>query len=189
MANKDDDGRKRGFPESFNALLAKYGSRVQHFIERRMRGAPRHNIEDVSQETYVRLLRLLPGHPIKNPDAYILTVAANVVKEFALRDSRERKLMNYDSDEVDRLSELAEDGWVNGPQNAAEAEQELAWIRKHLPPILLATLILYGRGERTYEEVGRILGKSPHAVKKYLAEARARCQVRANSVNTRGTVR
>jgi DNA-directed RNA polymerase specialized sigma24 family protein len=51
---------------------------------------------------------------------------------------------------------------------------------KHLPPILSATLILYERDGHTYEEIGKLLGKSPHAVKKYLTEARARCLVRAN---------
>ena len=88
--------------------------------------------------------------------------------------------MNYDSDEVDRLSELAAEGWVNGPQNAAETKQELERITKHLPPHLLATLILCERDGLTYEEAAKKLGKSPHAIKKYLAEAKARCLVRAN---------
>ena len=180
MSNKRDGGPKRELPESPSALLARYGNGVRRFIRRRMRGASQHDIEDVSQETYRRLLRLLRGDPVRNPDSYILTVAANVVKDFAMKDFRERKHMDYDSDEVDSLPEIAADGWGSDPQNATEMEQELARITKHLPPHLLVTLILCERDGLTYEEAAQKLGKSPHAVKKYLAEAKARCLVRAN---------
>ena len=153
---------------------------MQRLIAKHIRGVPRHSIEDISQETYLRLLRLLPDEPIENLEAYILTVAAHVTVDLAMKDSRERKYMSFDSEQVDRLCELAADGWVNDPQNTAETEQEIAWLTKHLPPILLATLLLCGRDGLTQEEAAKRLGKSPHAVKKYLAEARTRCQVRAN---------
>jgi RNA polymerase sigma factor (sigma-70 family) len=180
MRNERDVCPKWIHPESLSALLERYRDRVQRFIKGRMRGAPRHNIEEVCQETHLRLIRLLPGKRIQDLESYISRVAANVAMDFSMKDSRERERTSFDSDEVDRLSELAPAIWINEPQNAAEIEQELARITNHLPPHLMATLLLCERDGLTYEEAAKKLEKSPHTIKKWLADAKALCLVRAN---------
>ena len=176
MRNERDGRPKRIPPELLDEILARCGNFVQRFIQRRMRGARQYNIEDVSQETYLRLLRLLPGEPIQDLNAFMLAVADNVIRDFAMKDSRDRMRMSFDSDEAERLFERV----VDDPQNEAETDQELAQITKHLPQHLLATLLLCERDGLTYEEAAKKLGKSPHTIKKWLADAKARCLVRAN---------
>jgi RNA polymerase sigma-70 factor (ECF subfamily) len=180
MAKKGDGGPEQGFPESLSELLTKGSDRVQRFIEQKMRGEPRQSIEDVAQETYLRLLRLLPVNSVRNLQAYVLQVATNVVKDSAMKHSRERKRISFDSDAVDRLSEHLADGSVEDAQDLAEMQEELMQIMKKLPPILRATLLLCTRDELTYEEAAKKLGITPHAIKKYLSEARARFDLLAN---------
>jgi DNA-directed RNA polymerase specialized sigma24 family protein len=100
--------------------------------------------------------------------------------DFVTNDSQSRERMGFDTDELERFFELMPNGWVEDPQITAEREQELARITKHLPRHLKATLFLCERDGMTYEEAGKKLGKSPNTVKKWLADARAHCQVRAN---------
>jgi RNA polymerase sigma-70 factor (ECF subfamily) len=145
-----------------------------------MRGAPRASIEDVIQETYLRLLRLLPASSVKNLEAYIRQVATNVVKDFAKRDSRERRHISFDSYEVDKLSDDSAAGWVDPAESAVETEEELARITEHLPPHLRATLLLRKRDGLSYDEIATQLGKSPHTIRKYYFAALALCVVRAN---------
>lgn len=189
MGNKDGDDPKPGLQESLGDLVARCGGRVQRFIERRLRGASHQSVDDVAQETYLRLLRMPPSAPVENPEAYILQVAANVIKDSAMRDARERERISFDSDDLDKVCERVEHACMDHAQNALEAEQELARIKNTLPPILLATLVLRKRDGLSYEQIAQRLGKSPHTIKKYLSEAIARCVALRTAAKTRGTVR
>jgi len=184
VRNEHGDRPKRIPPEALDELLARSANFVRRFIQRRTRGAAQYSIEDIAQETYLRLLRLLPGKSIEDPNAYMLAVAENVIRDFAMKASRDRMLMSFDSDEAERFSERA----VHDSQNEAETEQELVRITNHLPQHLMATLLLCERDGLTYEEASKKLGKSPHTIKKWLADAKARCLVRANRLKARGNV-
>src|SRR6202020_2500376 len=50
------------------------------FLGRRVRTAV--DIEDLAQETYLRLLRARDLHDVRNPQAYMLRVASHVVTEW-----------------------------------------------------------------------------------------------------------
>jgi RNA polymerase sigma factor (sigma-70 family) len=180
MSDEGDAGPKRIPPELLAAVLAKCGNLVQSYLWRRMRSAPRYIIEEISQETYERLLRLLPGAPIENLEAFILAVAQNVARDFEMKESQGRKRLSVDPDDVERCFERRPDIWLNEPQDEAQRAQELLRVEKLLRPHLLATLILCERDGLTYEEAAKKLGKSTHTIKKWLAEAKARCLVDAN---------
>lgn len=180
MSNEGDDGAKRIPPALLAAVLAKCGDLVQRYLWKRMRRVPRHNIEEISQETYERLLRLLPGEPIEDLERFILGVAWNVACDFAMKSTRERKRLSYEPEDVEKSFELDRDIWLNEPQSEAEMDQELARIARRLPRHLLTTLILCERYGYTYEEAAAKLGTSVHTIKKWLADAKARCQVGAN---------
>src|ERR1700754_3112425 len=53
---------------------------LHRFIGRRVR--TRVDIEDLAQETYLRLLRARDLGEVRDPKAYLLTVASNVVSEW-----------------------------------------------------------------------------------------------------------
>jgi len=58
-------------------LLAERGERLRSFLRRRAR--PGTEIADLSQEIYLRLLRVPEPEAIANPEAYLFTVAGNLL--------------------------------------------------------------------------------------------------------------
>src|ERR1044071_8666293 len=69
---------------SNNSLLAgwrqKWNKSLFQFLGRR--GRTRVDIEDLAQETYLRLLRARDLGDVRNPQAYLLRVASHVVSEW-----------------------------------------------------------------------------------------------------------
>ena len=181
MSSNDGGGnRKRGFAEPFGALVARMSGRLERFIHQRMRGRQQqYSVKDLAQEVYLRLLRFPPSESVEKPDAYVLRTADNVVKDFALRHSRDREHVIFDEVELSKVCDSAEDGTADHARSTAD-QDEVKWITEELTPQLLAALVLLKRDEHSPEEVGKIIGKSRHAVKKYLAEALALCAVRAD---------
>ena len=67
MGQDDQAGQESGLPEPLEALITGCRDGVQRLIRRRMRRKPQ-DIEDIAQETYLRLLRLVPRGNINNPE-------------------------------------------------------------------------------------------------------------------------
>jgi len=63
------------------------------FIGRRARAI---DIEDIAQETYLRLLRARDLQDVRNPQGYILRVASHVVAEWLDRRPRDERLDGLD---------------------------------------------------------------------------------------------
>jgi len=61
-------------------LLAERGERLRSFLRRRAR--PGTEIADLSQEIYLRLLRVPEPEAIANPEAYLFTVAGNLLRNW-----------------------------------------------------------------------------------------------------------
>jgi len=173
----DDGEQERGLPDSLEALLTGCRDRVLRSIRGRWRRKPQ-DIDDIAQETYLRLLRLLPGASINNPEAYVIKVAINVINDFAAKDCRDRARSN----ELARLSEADTDLLVDSLQDALETEQELAMVTRYLRPKLLAALTLCERDGLTYEETASVLGVTHHTIKRWVADAKAYCMVRAEKL-------
>src|SRR6202790_5047322 len=64
------------------------------FLGRRVRAAV--DIEDLAQETYLRLLRARDLREVRNPQAYLLRVASHVLIEWRDRQPRPESLVEMD---------------------------------------------------------------------------------------------
>ena len=131
--------------------------------------------QDLAQEVYVRLLRIDGGDNsnIANPEAYLFTVASNLVKEHAVLQKRHR--LGVDIEQV--LPEL------EAPRGSAEDEaerdfrrQRVAAMLDRLPPRCKAVMLMQHRDGMSYEEIAVQLGVSTHMVKKYVVKALALCR-------------
>jgi len=137
--------------------------------------AHRWDAQDLAQEVFVRLLRVDGGEHsiIANPEAYLFTVASNLVKEHAVLQKR-RGLS------VDIRQMLPE---LESPQGTPEAEadresrrQRLQTVLDRLPPRCKAVMLMQHRDGMSYEEIAAQLGVSNHMVKKYVVKALALCR-------------
>jgi RNA polymerase sigma-70 factor (ECF subfamily) len=162
---------KKGFVER---LFAEHHRALQAFFYRRIR--TKSYAPDLVQEVYVRMLRVSDTDAIRNPEAYLYTVASNLVKEHAVLERRNANTIDVDDAGIQEL--LGELPTVDRQLDTDRRVLRLRTVLAQLSPKCRATVILRYRHELSYEEIGSRLGVSSNMVKKYLAQALCHCRCR-----------
>src|ERR1700737_1859551 len=75
-------------------LFADHRAALQTFFRRRIRSKA--DASDLSQEVYLRMLRIHDQEGIRNPVHYLYTVANNLVKEHAVLEHRQASCIDID---------------------------------------------------------------------------------------------
>ena len=162
---------KKGLVER---LYAEHYDALRAFFYRRIRA--RYDAADLAQEVYVRMLRMSDTEGIRNPEAYLYTVASNLVKEHAVVDRRQENAVAIDDASVD--DQLAELPTLDRQLDTAQRLLRLRTVLAQLSPKCRAVVILRYQYELSYQEIAERLGVSSNMVKKYLAHALGHCQSR-----------
>jgi RNA polymerase sigma-70 factor (ECF subfamily) len=155
-------------------LFAQHGGALRAFLYRRVRRHP--DAAELAQEVYLRMLRIADMETIRNPEAYLYTVASNLAKEHARHTRKDGAALDVDDPVVqEQLAEL--------PNLAVELddEQRIARLRQvlqQLPPKCHAAVVMQYWHGLSYEEIAQRLGISTHMVKKYLSQALVHCRRR-----------
>jgi RNA polymerase sigma factor (sigma-70 family) len=152
-------------------IAARHGRRLCRFLAARLRNAT--DIADLAQEVYLRLLRVKSHDHIRNPEAYLLTIAGHVVQQHALASAASPETLNITDELAD--SPIPEEA---DPAAALHLEQRLAALDRalsRLSPKARAVFVLQRRDGCTVDEIAARLGISRSMVKKYLAKAVLQC--------------
>ena len=154
-------------------LFTTHSGALQSFFRQRVRGAA--ETQDLAQEVYLRLLRISETEVIRNPEAYLFTVASNLLKEHVVLEKR-RGWSVEPNDVADELLDEKPtfDDLADGQLRARRLSEVLAQLG---PKCRLAVLLKYRDG-LSYEEIGAQLDISANMVKKYLVTALAHCRKR-----------
>ena len=138
------------------------------FLRRRVRSSV--DVQDLAQETYLRLLRA-DLNEVRRPLAYLLQVANHVAMEWCDRQPRSDSMVVLDEDMlVDRqLPELELD--------ARLAEQRLDEALASISPMMRAVVLLRLRDERSYQEIATELRITDRQVRRYLARGYERLRL------------
>jgi RNA polymerase sigma-19 factor, ECF subfamily len=146
---------------------------LHRFLVRHLRAGQ--ESADLAQEVYLRLLRLEKSELVRQPQAYVYTIASHVTSQLRMRAGRE--LIRFDSEIADEAAEhpstLSNDELID----QINAECELERLLSVLPAIHRAAFVLCKRDGLSYTEIARQLGISVHTVKKYIHEAMVRIRV------------
>ncbi len=151
-------------------LFRQEAPRLQRFLRR---FGPRVSVEDIAQESFARLCAV-EGTSIESPRSYLFQTA----RHLALNDIRHQRTVSItpvaDPDElgVCSLAPSPEEAVVSGEEAAA-----LNVVLGALPTHLREALVLHKLEGLTQVEVADRLGVSHRTVKRYIAEALARCQL------------
>jgi RNA polymerase sigma factor (sigma-70 family) len=130
------------------------------FIGRRVRAAV--DIEDLAQETYLRLLRARDLHDVRSPQSYLLRVASHVVAEW--RDRQPPEEMFEPVDEEFLPDERSPEFELEAEVSQTRLDQALAQI----PPMTRAVLILKFRENRQCKQIAAQLDLSDRQVRRHL---------------------
>lgn len=155
---------------SFRAL---YAPLFRYLLARLPR---REDAEDLAQEAFLRLLRVPRADLILHPNAYLFRIATNLLLEFRLRAKRSRVM--FDSERADSAGRNM--GGEDEPGITVELLADTGSLQRAIDSLPLkcrTALVLHRRDGLTYSQIGAKLGVSPDMVKKYLAQAVARCRI------------
>jgi RNA polymerase sigma-19 factor, ECF subfamily len=128
--------------------------------------------EDVSQEVYLRLLRIPENRVVEHPRAYLFRVAANVINDWR---AGQKMLETRPTEELDRFA---------GPDDSADHYENTKRLERveraltALPAHYRATIVLKTTHGMTYDEIAAHLGVSERMVKRYIVKAYARLRDR-----------
>jgi RNA polymerase sigma-70 factor (ECF subfamily) len=155
---------QRGDEQAWRALIARFQQPVHALIWRLFAGRARHRVEDLVQETFVRVLRALPGFDPAGPAAlstWILTIATRL----ALNELRRPEAAALEAEPAghDRADQATERQWLAAAIAACIAE---------LPETQRVVLVLREYHELDYGDIASILELELGTVKSRLARAR-----------------
>lgn len=158
--------------QQFLAAVEKTHSRqLRRFLGARLRHAA--DVPDLVQEVYLRLLRLKDHEAIRNPQAYLYTIANHVLHQHSLRQAVTPATMDP-LEVVDALqSNTAPD-----PSDEADIEQRIHAMGLALEarsPRAYAVFIMYRCEGLTLRQIGERLGVSDVMARKYLLRAIKYC--------------
>ena len=155
-------------------LAVKQTGRLRQFLRARVRNAA--DVPDLIQEVFLRVMRVPSRETIRQPEAYIFTIARHAAQQHQLTCSRADSLVELDEALRDSLPSPEPD-----PVLAVSAEQCVAALQgvlEGMSPKVRATFLLYRRDGLSMDEISARLGISRPMAKKYLAKALARFRER-----------
>jgi RNA polymerase sigma-70 factor (ECF subfamily) len=156
------------------SVVTRHGRRLRRFLAQRLRN--RADAPDLAQEVYLRLLRVERHEEIRSSEAYVLTIASNLLREHAVRQAAMPPLVDIEHLATELLVTAHDD-----PVARAESEERLRAVERalaKLPPKAQAVLLLHRRDGIPLEEIGKQLGVSRSMAKKYLMKALSHCRQR-----------
>lgn len=147
------------------------GNDLVRFIARRLRSVA--DARDLAHEAYVRLLRVKRTDLIRDPQAYLYRIAANILYEFELKRKADAvglaRCTEYQAMEM-------EPGRPDEDTETLLARRRIEAVLGQLSPRCRAVFILCRRDGLSYKEIGVRIGISPNMVKKYLARGLRHCR-------------
>ncbi|HVO48433.1 MAG TPA: sigma-70 family RNA polymerase sigma factor [Steroidobacteraceae bacterium] len=151
----------------FSRLFERNARALLAFLARRLGG--RSEAEEFAQEVWARMLELDDPQAIRDPEAYLFTVARNLVSKQVPVQRRARN--TFDVDDPSVQAEMAESASI-GQQvdEKVRAAWLHAWMRELKPDCRTAVSLHHFQGQ-SYEEVARHLNVSVNMVKKHLSQA------------------
>lgn len=167
------------------ALEATYGGQLRRFLSARLRNATA-DIPDLVQEIFLRLLRIKDHEAIRNPQAYLFTVAMHVLHQHTLQRSARADTMNP----LDLASQLQSHQFAPDPAEELEITEQLERIGQGLQalsPRAYAVLVMYRCEGMTLMEIGARLGVSHVMARKYLIRAIAYCDEQLKDTEAGGS--
>ncbi len=159
-------------------LFEERGGALRAFFRKRVRTP--FDIADLTQEVYLRILRVKSSELIQNPEAYLFTVANNLLKERAVLARRQGASVDATDPLVE--PELAQLPRFEADMDAGIRNARLREVLQQLPLKCQAVVAMYFQQGLTYQQIGDELGISANMVKKYLAQAMAHCRRRMMSL-------
>jgi RNA polymerase sigma factor (sigma-70 family) len=135
---------------------------IRRFLRARRGRVSDHDLDDIAQEVFLRLLRYDNAELVANPQGYLFTIAANVATEWSER------ACHRSPHSSDWLEELVFDDPAEAAAAREWTERRLLLVLSNLPARAQEILRLHFDEELTHAQIAARLGISRRIVKRDL---------------------
>lgn len=140
----------------------------------------RQEIEDVTQESYLRICALKDPHALDNPRAFLFTTAANLAVDLQRKQGVRRRGLNTHDSDRGHITEIADIANSDPTPEAVASDRErlriLEQCIRDLPPKRRMAFVLHRFHGHTYKGIAAVMGISVAAVEKHIMRALASCE-------------
>jgi RNA polymerase sigma-70 factor (ECF subfamily) len=154
---------RKGEPEAFEILVARYKNRVFGILTHYERDAQK--VEDLAQDTFLKAWRNLKQYRAKSPfEHWLSRIASNVARDHLRRIQRRIRETSFEDlgeGSIDWLST----GNINRQLKVREARQLLEYAMQALTPLSRVILTQREIEGRSLKEVSELTGQSVDSVK------------------------
>ena len=161
--------QKPGFVES---AYREYTALLHRYLIRRL--PQPQDVDDLAQEVFIRLARLSKPELVRQPRAYLCSIAGNLVREFKLRKSQEREQIVFDSEAIEEWTEHPPHLQPDELADHLNVQRQLEQALKRLPPLQCAVLLLARRDGLSHKEIAKRTGLNVRTVDRYVFETTAK---------------
>ena len=155
-------------------LFREQSGRLWAFLGRRLR--QRSDIGELVQEVFLRMLRVEDIKALRSPEAYLYTVARNLLKERAAQGARAQRTLDVGDPCVQE--QLAELPALDADIDSQARIKQLREVLRELPPKCHLAVVLYHWHHMSSVAIAAQLKISPQMVRKYLSQAVVHCRRR-----------
>jgi RNA polymerase sigma-70 factor (ECF subfamily) len=163
-----DVGRKR----LLNQLLA-HRTALRGYLRKLTRGAE--DIEDLVQETYVRVCAMPAGVAVESPQALLFRIARNLAVDRA-RQARSRA--TDDVADFEPLNVYSREAEPDAQADLHRRFESFCEAVDSLPPLCRRVFVLRKVYQLSHAEIAAVLGVSHSTIEKHVAKGLLRCRDR-----------
>ncbi len=132
-------------------------------------------LDDLVQETYVRVCAMPEGQVVDSPRALIFRIARNLAVD------RARQVSAQATDAVADFESLNVSSPMAAPEDQVDADrrfESFCAVVDELPPICRRVFILRKVYQLSHEEIAEVLGMTHSTIEKHVAKGLMRCRSR-----------
>jgi RNA polymerase sigma factor (sigma-70 family) len=131
------------------------------------------DIEDLVQETYVRMYALPDFHLVESPKALLFRIAHNLAVERARRHKAQATDTVAD---LEALTVFSEEAPPEEQTDARRRFESFCAAVERLPPICRRVFVLRKVHKLSHAEISEVLGVSESTIEKHVAKGLVRCR-------------
>jgi RNA polymerase sigma factor (sigma-70 family) len=157
--------------EWFLNQIFRHRGALQRYVSKLTSGAQ--DIEDLVQETYLRIYSLPDFHVVESPKALLFRIAHNLVVERARRKEAQRTDTVADLEALNVYSRYAL------PDEQTDSSRRFEFFCAavdRLPPLCRRVFVLRKVFKLSREEISEVLGISTSTIEKHVAKGLVRCR-------------
>lgn len=155
----------------FISQIFRHGAALHRYLRRFTSGAE--DIEDLVQETYMRIYAIADRDSVDSPRALLFRIAHNLAVE------RARRQVSRATDSVADFEPLGVDTMEAPPDEQLDARRRFEAFCAavdRLPPLCRRVFVLRKVYKLTHAEIAEVLGVSHSTIEKHVAKGLTRCR-------------